>query len=1586
MAVELPEPLQWVLLLLAGTRWPEADEDMLRDMAERWRQGSETLADAGKSADAALKRALEGQEGEAAKALSKHWDQFTVGKGTEADPGYFPGLVQACSGMGDMLEAMANSAETAKIQIIAQLGILAFEIATAEAEAPFTAGVSLAQIPVAVGISRTVVQQILKTLLKEALEFAAKQAAQMAAINLLAQGIEVMEGHRKSIDMKELGQNALGGAVAGASGHLIGKGLSGAGSKMGLAGAMSTVPGKMVHGAAVGVGADVSTQLITTGHVEGGSLLGSGLSGGAAVGLKAGASNIKGRFNGPGNIPTPHSGPPPKSEPVGGAPIGGSVGGGSSIGAGGHGDGTPTFSKPDTSASAFHGPGAGSTGSGGSSGSGGSGSGSGSGSLATAGGGGGGSVGAGASGGASGGASHAGDGGGSTPTGGGTPRGGGAGGLVPFGSDRPAASGSHGTGESPGATPQTQHGSADHTAPPTGGSSPAPHQAPPTTTDRAGGTDSPVHTPPVEHTAPVEQSAPVEHSAPRAAEPTPAPATASGEHIRAADAPVASTTHAAPEPHAAPAPHESPVTQPQAHTGTEHVPTAAPHESPVTQEAPAPRGGAESHVTPEIFARSTPEGSPAQVHAGAEHIPSAAPHESPVAQPQVHAGTEHVPSATPHEAPPAQVHAGTEHVPSATPHESPVTQPQAHTGTEHVPTAAPHESPVTQEAPAPRGGAESHVTPEIFARSTPEGSPAQVHAGTEHIPSAAPHESPVAQPQVHAGTEHVPSATPHEAPPVQTHSGPEHVVSSAPHEAVPSQTPTQTPVQSHVPMASTVPSGSHATVHPTGPVGSAGSSGASVPHPSAAGDHGGATPHDPDGDAGTSRLDTAGLGGMSVPTLRPAGGGDHTSRTNDPAAVPPPPAADASTATGTPQGVPGMGGVHVPTQGGAASHAAPPPHQPTGTGNNTGQAGLGPVHPSNSAPSTSGNQGAAGNHGTTGGLNRPLSAQAADRIHQTQRDQRQAELDALRQNGRRVDQTAQDLGREQRFSTVRPPNADALVRDLPTATPHERAGALAVLPPAQRRWMAKDPAFVDALKAGLPPKEFAKTAAQLMVDVDPRAGRPASARAEAQAQAERMLQDPDVAARLLKNGAGLVIVPKDVSMTDVSAFHDMRGTTAGGASGGGRGWDDVRGSGGRRAAVTEENLLGEDTTIGNATHYQDGYSTTTHEFAHTIHLNGLEAGDRSTITTSYQNKRNDPNAVWSDGPRHDLQNNPVDNYASRDELEYFAQVTNAYLGTNHGTDPHTGQDRNNGPAWVRANEPALVPLLERLYGPDPTAVHNGPANPVNAVRAENDMYEGLRDFTERVENPTPAPVTPAPVTPAPATPHATPPGGHTPPASTGTQTPAPHQPAPHQQAPQQQPPHQQAPQQPQHAAPQRPAPQRPLPQTPAPHQPATHQPATAGGSHGQVPPPPSVREDVNVRGGVNDHVDVNVHPTPDAHGGASIHEGANVHGGANVHESGTVHDDVNVRGGSDEAPYRPGTPEGMTHEQMVDSEFRLGTAALLEQSVMGHLGNSGLDLPEGSVVLGGGGGVAAVELHRPVQDLDMRLSFDRPISNPNEVL
>ncbi|MFD5508490.1 hypothetical protein ACFWIB_12050 [Streptomyces sp. NPDC127051] len=364
-------------------------------------------------------------------------------------------------------------------------------------------------------------------------------------------------------------------------------------------------------------------------------------------------------------------------------------------------------------------------------------------------------------------------------------------------------------------------------------------------------------------------------------------------------------------------------------------------------------------------------------------------------------------------------------------------------------------------------------------------------------------------------------------------------------------------------------------------------------------------------------------------------------------------------------------------------------------------------------------------------------------IFDSARTRRLAELGRIRQDGAGVVRgTVRELGRQQAYSATPPPDAERLLAELPGMPEPDRLKALDSLNGENRRWLARSEEFVDSLRTCLSAREFARTAAYLMVDLDDRVTSAPSARQEARAQVEAMLQDPDTTGRLLTSRASVVVVPKDVSMTAVSAFHHLAGAYTHTGAGGGRGWDDVRGSGGRHAAVTEENLLGDHTTIGGATHYEGGYSTTTHEFAHTIHDYGLSDADRKQIARRYQEKLADPAAVWPDGsdPR---------NYSRRDDHEFFAQLTNAYLGTNHGADPYSGERRNNGPDWVRTHEADLLPLLERVYG---AASAKGRSHSANPVEANAGMYEGFRDFwgsvgeqqhARRGSAPHPSPLRPA---------------------------------------------------------------------------------------------------------------------------------------------------------------------------------------------------------------------------------------------------
>lgn len=235
-----------------------------------------------------------------------------------------------------------------------------------------------------------------------------------------------------------------------------------------------------------------------------------------------------------------------------------------------------------------------------------------------------------------------------------------------------------------------------------------------------------------------------------------------------------------------------------------------------------------------------------------------------------------------------------------------------------------------------------------------------------------------------------------------------------------------------------------------------------------------------------------------------------------------------------------------------------------------------------------------------------------------------------------------------------------------------------------------------------------------------------AARGEALRVLAAMLgNDVSVIKSLLENRIEVVVIPRDQGMTVLDQFESIRGEL----TFDGRSWDSVRGVGnvdgptpmgphrppsrtGKGAgsivaidpgknkiytAITEENLLGGTTTAPGGGCYDTGYSTTTHEFAHSVHAYGISDADRRVIQQAYDMKLRQPaTEQWVDGPR---MVGAQSCYASMTVYEYFAQLTNAWLGVNFGPDPYTGAPRNNGKQWVLDHEPRMVSdIFERIYG------------------------------------------------------------------------------------------------------------------------------------------------------------------------------------------------------------------------------------------------------------------------------------------------
>ena len=191
------------------------------------------------------------------------------------------------------------------------------------------------------------------------------------------------------------------------------------------------------------------------------------------------------------------------------------------------------------------------------------------------------------------------------------------------------------------------------------------------------------------------------------------------------------------------------------------------------------------------------------------------------------------------------------------------------------------------------------------------------------------------------------------------------------------------------------------------------------------------------------------------------------------------------------------------------------------------------------------------------------------------------------------------------------------------------------------------------------------------------------------------LKNPEILNTLIKNKIKISIIPIGVYMTDLSEFKGLLETSTFDD----RAWKYVRGvsyfpyKGNIYMGTSEDNLIGEYPKIESSRssamqeRYHRGYSVTTHELAHAIHYYALSQNDKNIIKDCYKKAKISGN--WVDGPGKC--------YASENEREYFAQLSNAYLGTNTGYDPTTHNPHNNGKEWIKNNDIVMYNLLKKIY-------------------------------------------------------------------------------------------------------------------------------------------------------------------------------------------------------------------------------------------------------------------------------------------------
>ncbi|WP_216893369.1 hypothetical protein, partial [Nocardia alni] len=339
MSIELPPELRW-LSYLAGSSWPEGDEDKLFALSQDWTDSANSLNGIINPLHAAVDAALASYSGSGADQMKSQFDQFFSGDNSVES--MVQGLEQLASSVFDM----GTQTEYAKLQIIITLALMAAEIAYALSTLFGAWAVSLIEAEGA-GIMRLIANRLIEELAARAVRIAERPLWKLTAIealkqgglgfgtDLLAQGIEDAQGHRHGINWVQAIESGVTGAVsAGVAtpiGHFGGKYLGSlvGDSKMTWWKAGAIAVGSGIPAGLAGAGAGIVAYGVMTGNWEfnpaaliggvGGGVVGGvhGVLGHAQSHLTAAREHLTsvGRYS--GNDPAYHDGSTPYPEKSG---------------------------------------------------------------------------------------------------------------------------------------------------------------------------------------------------------------------------------------------------------------------------------------------------------------------------------------------------------------------------------------------------------------------------------------------------------------------------------------------------------------------------------------------------------------------------------------------------------------------------------------------------------------------------------------------------------------------------------------------------------------------------------------------------------------------------------------------------------------------------------------------------------------------------------------------------------------------------------------------------------------------------------------------------------------------------------------------------------------------------------------------------------------------------------------------------------------------------------------------------------------------------------------------------------------------
>jgi uncharacterized protein YukE len=200
MSIELPDPVVKMLSII-GIKWPEINEDKVREFASCVRDFASKVDDTHQDCTATIKKMADVYQGASYDALTEKWNQLSNGHIHE--------LVSACQTVATALDGAADAITTMKGVAIGQLALTAVTFLADQAASVFTFGLAeLAEPAIVAGVKLCVdqlEQQIEDHIMSQVMDAAITPLSDVvgkAMSGLVLPGVEA----------------ALGGAGAGGGG------------------------------------------------------------------------------------------------------------------------------------------------------------------------------------------------------------------------------------------------------------------------------------------------------------------------------------------------------------------------------------------------------------------------------------------------------------------------------------------------------------------------------------------------------------------------------------------------------------------------------------------------------------------------------------------------------------------------------------------------------------------------------------------------------------------------------------------------------------------------------------------------------------------------------------------------------------------------------------------------------------------------------------------------------------------------------------------------------------------------------------------------------------------------------------------------------------------------------------------------------------------------------------------------------------------------------------------------------------------------------------------------------------------------